>query len=149
MTKTLLAPIDLADRQNAKHVLDTAVEQTRAMDAELTVMTVVPDMSTGIDYRYAIRGAAAGSIDYDKKRVLDDVLAALNTFVGDTLPDGMSVRTIVRHGTVYQQVLDVAAEIRADQIVIGAQKQGISDFLLGSNAAIIVRHAKCSVSVVR
>ncbi|WP_425483103.1 hypothetical protein [Chelativorans alearense] len=32
----------------------------------------------------------------------------------------MTVDTIVRHGTVYEQILEVADDIGADQIVIGA-----------------------------
>ncbi|MDR8241073.1 universal stress protein UspG, partial [Acinetobacter baumannii] len=36
-----------------------------------------------------------------------------------------------------------------DVIVIGSRKPGISTHLLGSNAAAVVRHAECSVLVVR
>lgn len=149
MDKTLLAPIDLTDPPSARAVLDAAAAQAVAAGSTLTVMTVVPDIVTGIDYRYAIRGAAQGSIDYDKKRIVDEVLNELNGFVAASAPDGMAVKTIVRHGSVYQQVLEVADEIGADQITIGARQKGMRDFLLGSNAAIIVRHAKCSVNVIR
>ena len=37
----------------------------------------------------------------------------------------------------------------ADLIVIGCHAPGVGDFLLGSNAARVVRHAGCSVYVVR
>ena len=44
----------------------------------------------------------------------------------------------------------ISAEIEStDLIVIGAHKAQISDFLLGPNAARVVRHSKASVLVVR
>ena len=42
-----------------------------------------------------------------------------------------------------------AAEWRADLIVVGSHRPVMSDYLLGSNAKTIVRHAQCSVLVVR
>jgi nucleotide-binding universal stress UspA family protein len=61
----------------------------------------------------------------------------------------MKVGTIARHGSVYEQVLKVAEELEVDQIVLGAHRPGLADFLLGPNTARIVRHATCSVNVVR
>ena len=46
-------------------------------------------------------------------------------------------------------MLEVAEEIKPDQIVIGAHRPGLQDFLLGPNTARVVRHAKCSVNVIR
>ena len=112
-------------------------------------MTVVPDMITGIDYRYAIRGETGGSQQYDMREIVQEALEKLNEVVSDRTPTGMTVDTIARHGSVYEQVLQVAEEIGADQIVIGAHRPAVSDFLLGPNTARVVRHAKCSVNVVR
>jgi len=149
MANTILVPVDLRDRENAEKVIDSAILAARVAEAGLSVMSVVPDVMTGIDLRYAIRGENAGSIEFDKQAMLDGTLAELNAFVEERLPSDMEVDTIVRHGTVYEQVLKVAEEIDATQIVMGAQDRGITDFLLGSNASIVVRHAKCSVNVVR
>lgn len=44
---------------------------------------------------------------------------------------------------------DYAEKIGADCIVIGSHKPGLRDFLLGSTAARVVRHANCSVHVLR
>lgn len=149
MPGTILVPLDLRDRDNAERVLEQAILTARVADADLCTLAVVPDLISGIDLRYAIRGENAGSIQFDKQAMLDGTLEDLNGFVADRLPDDMEVETIVRHGTVYEQVLAVAEEIGASQIVMGAQDRGLSDFLLGSNAAIVVRHARCSVNVVR
>ena len=41
-------------------VLVTAVSQTKVREGEMTVMTVVPDILSGLDFRYAIRGEMGG-----------------------------------------------------------------------------------------
>ena len=63
--------------------------------------------------------------------------------------EGIDVEQVVRPGSVYKTTLNFARDIGADLIVMGAHKPGMADYLLGSNASQIVRHAKCSVWVVR
>jgi len=149
MTTKILVPIDLADLPTMEKVLKAAVQQAEAARAAMTVMTVVPNMVTGLDYRYAIRGETGGSQEYDVREIVQEALARLNEIVAEHTPSGMPVDTIARHGTVYEEVLEVAKEIEADQIVIGAHRPGLADFLLGPNTARIVRHATCSVNVIR
>lgn len=149
MTTSILVPIDLADLETSLKVLAAGVSQAVGARAKLTVMTVVPAFVGGLDYRYAIRGETGGSIDYDVKEIVSEALARLNDIVAENTPEGTTVDTIVRHGTVYEQILQVAEDIGADQIVIGAHRPQISDYLLGPNTARVVRHATCSVNVVR
>jgi universal stress protein F len=149
MTTSILAPVDLADTATAQIVLTAALDQAVGAKAKLTVMTVVPDFVGGLDYRYAIRGETGGSADYDVREIVAEALARLNDIVSTRAPEGMTIDTVTRHGTVYEQILRVAEDIGADQIVIGAHRPQLSDYLLGPNTARVVRHAKCSVNVVR
>jgi nucleotide-binding universal stress UspA family protein len=130
-------------------VLAAAVMQVKAGGGELIVMTVVPDIIAGLDWRYAIRGETGGSEEFDMKAIVADALQRLNEIAAKHVPDGMKVQTLARRGTVYEQVLNVAEELAVDQIVIGAHRPALSDFLLGPNTARIVRHAHCSVNVIR
>lgn len=59
------------------------------------------------------------------------------------------VRHVVGRGTVYEEILRIAGEIGSDLIVIGSHRPELKDYLLGPNAARVVRHADCSVLVVR
>ncbi len=149
MTTKILAPIDLMDLKTSEKVLSAAIEQAVAAKGDLTVMAVAPHILTGVDYRYAIRGEMGGSGAYDAEKIVADTLERLNQVVTDLTPKGMHVNTIARHGTVYEQILKVADDIEADQIVIGAHRPGLADFLLGPNTARVVRHANCSVNVIR
>ena len=149
MTRKILVPIDLLDAATMNKVLEAAVEQSKSGGGELTVMTVVPDIIAGLDWRYAIRGETGGSEEFDMKQIVSEALERLNQIVADQVPAGTKVDTIARRGSVYEQVLKVAEEINADQIVLGAHRPGLSDYLLGPNTARVVRHATCSVNVIR
>ena len=55
----------------------------------------------------------------------------------------------VRFGGIYVEILAEADNWGADLIVIGSHRPSMSTYLIGSNAKTIVRHAKCSVLVIR
>jgi nucleotide-binding universal stress UspA family protein len=59
------------------------------------------------------------------------------------------VSSTVRFGAIYPEVLAEAEDWSADLIVVGSHRPTMATYLLGSNAKTIVRHAKCSVLVVR
>jgi nucleotide-binding universal stress UspA family protein len=63
---------------------------------------------------------------------------------------GFAVTTRIVEGEVRSAILDVAAQEHADLIVLGSHgRTGLSRFALGSVAESVVRHAHCSVTVVR
>ena len=90
-----------------------------------------------------------GSEDYDLKGIVQEALERLNEIVAEHTPSGMKVRTIARHGTAYEEILKVAEKIGATQIVMGAHRPSLADYLIGPTTARVVRHAECSVNVLR
>ena len=57
---------------------------------------------------------------------------------------------LVTHGaSIYAKILGVAEEAEADLIVVGPHRPAMKDYLLGTNAARVLRHARCSVLVAR
>lgn len=141
MYKDILLAIDLDDEASWKKALPTAVEYCNAFGATLHVITVAPSFGMTIVGQFF-------PADYEDQ-VEDSLLAALREFVGRHVPDGVRVRSIVSQGTIYKEVLDCAKRIGIDLIVIAAHRPELSDYLLGPNAARVVRHAACSVLVVR
>ncbi|WP_370232546.1 universal stress protein [Cognatishimia sp.] len=61
--------------------------------------------------------------------------------------DGMHAEVIKGHA--YRAIIEYADNGQFDCIVIGSHKPGVSDFLMGSTAAKVVRHAACAVHVHR
>jgi len=70
---------------------------------------------------------------------------------GDALRTaGFHVSTEVEEGNPKSQIIDVAKRWQADLIVLGSHgRKGMSRFLMGSVSEAIVRHAHCSVEIVR
>ena len=60
---------------------------------------------------------------------------------------GVERKLVVGH--VSRTIVDYANENGVDCIVMGSHKPGLSDYLLGSTAARVVRHASCAVHVFR
>lgn len=149
MSEKILVPIDMADQTTGLKIIAEGVTQAKARNADLVVMTVVPDMLTGLDYRYAIRGEMHGSQQFDLREIVQEALTRLNEIVEEHTPDGMDVETIARNGTAYEQILNVAREIGATGIIMGAHRPSLADYLIGPTTARVVRHADCSVQVVR
>jgi universal stress protein F len=51
--------------------------------------------------------------------------------------------------SMYAEILGVAEEAEADLVVVGSHRPAMKDYLLGTNAARVVRRARCSVLVAR
>ena len=141
MYNDILLAIDLNDESSWKRTLPLAVEYCRAFGARLHVLTVVPDFGMSIVGQYFPKG-------YEKK-VADEIMQKLRDFVDEQVPEGIRVRHVVGEGTVYEVILSVAGKVGADLIVVSASRPELKDYLLGPNAARVVRHAECSVLVVR
>lgn len=140
MAMKILVPIDLniADADQG-----TLREALRLLEdgGVLHIVTVLPDY-----------GLPMVSDQFDRSREArahEATRVALANWVADHVPAGIEARTQVLTGTVYDQIIRAANRIGVDLIVIGAHRPEISDYLLGSNAARVVRHAKQSVYVVR
>ena len=74
----------------------------------------------------------------------------LDKMAADAKRDGLTVRTVLRTGSVYGEIVDLATEERADLIIIGTLgRGGMSRALLGSMADRVVRLAPCPVLTVR
>lgn len=141
MYKHILATIDLGHESSWKKVISTAVQMCEVSGASLHVMTVLPDMGMSIIGQYFPKGFESEA----KEKALEQ----LKEFVSENVSDGIDVQHIVGVGTVYEVILNTAKTIEADLIIIGAHRPDLKDYLLGPNAARVVRHADCSVLVVR
>lgn len=142
MTRSVLCAVDLNDPSDAA-VLERAAKLADMDGAQLDVMTVVPDF--GESY-------VAGFFEPDfHDRMMESAHEALVRMSEEVLgPErNADVRHIVAIGSAYQGILDTATSAGSDLIVIGAHKPDLKDFLLGPNAAHVVKHAPCSVYVVR
>jgi len=140
MFKSIIVPVDVADLHVAQLAIESAVKLADPVGARLTLIHVVPIMP--LMMLDTVPVSFEGEVAEKAKSTLADLGRAID------LPGG-TVSTVVRIGGVYHEVLAIAEEQGADLVVVGSHQPSVASFLLGSNACAIVRHASCSIMVVR
>ena len=138
MFKRVLVAVDLGDRAGFDRSMDTAEELAEKHGAELHVVTVLPTFSM------PIVGSYFPSSHEDA--VLEKARTALADWLGARKP---GAKGHVAHGTIYDEIMKAADKLNCDVIVMASHRPELKDYLLGPNAARVVRHAKQSVFVVR
>lgn len=140
MYKTLLVPIDIAEVDTARPALERAVALAQASNGTVRLIHVRSLMPV------AYMEFVPATFDIDQQRDAETRLAEIAASV--PLP-AEKVSATVRMGAIYNEILEEAETTGADLIVVGSHRPTMATYLLGSNAATIVRHATCSVLVVR
>lgn len=141
MYKNILVPIDVYDENSWMSHLPVALEMAKVFKSKLSIMTVVPDTGMALVTQYFSKDSA--------KKIVDETKEKLNRLVKEKVPEGIKVQYIVSTGNVYESIIKKAKEIDADLIVISASRPELKDYLLGPNAARVVRHSDRSVLVIR
>jgi nucleotide-binding universal stress UspA family protein len=141
--QNIVALVDLDDESSWHKPLATAIEYARYNGARLHVLSVVPDAR--FKMTFVVQPIRE---DYECK-LTDYARQRLAALIKEHAVDEVQLDPVVRFGSVYKEALRFAHDIEADLIVLGSHKPDLKDYLLGSNAALIVRHAMCSVWVVR
>lgn len=141
MFKEILLPIDLGDVDSSMKALSTAVGLAKGAGATLHVLAVVPGFGMSIVSQYFPE-------DFEEKS-LADAARRLQDFIDANVPAKVASQAVVANGTVHEEILRVARDNACDLIVMASHPPALKDYLLGPNASHVVRHAACSVMVVR
>lgn len=136
MYKTILVPIDMAHAAEGKANIDLATQHAAA-GANIILLNVVEDIPS-----WAAVELPAGLLDKSIRSSQSELKAIVAA-------SGMKMEVVVRTGHSYNTILEVAEEKNADLIIIASHRPGLKDYFLGSTAAKVVRHANCSVLVIR
>ena len=140
MFKKILVAVDLEHGTLVDDLLGVAADIANIHGAQVHLLNVI----------VAAQAVVSQFLpeNYEKmasKKIVED-LAALAAKVD--LTDG-AVTSSVRFGSVYQEILAHANKFGADLIIVASHKPNVGDYLLGTTAARIVRHASCSALVIR
>jgi nucleotide-binding universal stress UspA family protein len=141
MYKTIFVPVDINQDSSWKGALPHALDFAKRNGANLVLFSVVPDFGMSMVGSFFPK-------DYAKTAMLE-AETELAAIAKANIPDGVNYSCHVRHGTIYKRIIKAADELGADLIVLTSHRPETKDYLLGPNAARVVRHAKQSVFVVR
>lgn len=138
--KRILVPLDFS--KSSSKALHYAISLARQFGAEIDLVHV---MTVPV---YFEGPAIAVTADYEKSR---------NAAAGKQMeewraevPHEITVRTELRTGSPYHEIILAADETNTDLIIMGTHgRSGVSHMLIGSTAERVVRQAPCPVLTVR
>lgn len=135
MYKNILIPIAVDHNPNTAKAI-SAARQLLTKGGKITALAVVE----------TIPPYTVSTLPEELKLKSDEnVQASLIAELGDA-PD---ISSDVVNGHAARSILRYAVDHGADCIIIASHRPGLKDYLLGSTAGRVVRHAACAVHVVR
>jgi len=140
MYKKILVAVDLSEQDIAQPALAAAIELGNLTNAELRLVHV----------RHRLPSSPIGALAADLLSDQEDFFKGEMDKMMALVPyakDRLSCANLI--GTVYAEILHEAKQWGADLIVLSAHRPSMATYLLGSNAAKVVRHAECNTLVVR
>lgn len=140
MFRSILCPVDPSEPGLEQKALSVATLLAKAGDASITLLSVVPDMP--------VMAAEYLPADFHKTQ-MSETRAILDSIAATSGLPKERVTTRVRIGRPYHEILEEAEACHADLIVMASHRPRLATYLLGSNAAHVVRHAACSVMALR
>ena len=139
MFKTILVPVDISQLDAAIQALSLAKDVAKARGGKIVLLNVVEEVPN-----YIAAEIPAEVLSNSIERAEIELVAFAER-------EGMSgeAEIVVRRGHAARDILAFASERKADMIVMASHDPGLVDYFLGSVAGHVVRHAHCSVLVVR
>lgn len=143
MYKKILMPVDVFEMDLSDKAVRHAANLAKAEGASITLVNILPASS-----RSLLRGFNADIKKFEEYMSAESG-KKMNELkrLFDISPE--NIHTLVRFGSVRDEIIKLSKEGEYDVIVIGSRNPGITTHLLGSNAESILRYATIPVLVAR
>ncbi len=136
-----LVPVDPDVPASWTRTIPLAEQVSADWGTEIHLITVVPAFGMSLVGTHFPK-------DYEEK-ALAAARTRLEEIVRESAKRPEAIHLHVAHGTIYEEILHAASELRCDLVVMTAHRPELRDYLIGPNAARVVRHAPQSVFVIR
>lgn len=136
MFSNILIPVDLGDIARAKDNLKRAAELIEE-NGKITLINVVEEIPTYVEF------------DLPENYAAQHVIAAQDRLENMVKTENIKADFDILRGQPGSAIIDFAEQNGVDLIIMASHKPELMDYLIGSTAARVVRHAKCSVMVIR
>lgn len=141
--KKVLVPIDFSDY--SKSALKYAINFAKSFNAEMLLVYVVEPIIYPPDFSMGQIAMPSINIDWDT-RAKEELEKLAKNEVGTV----KAVKTIVKTGKPFVEIIETANEEDADLIIIATHgHSGVEHILFGSTAEKVVRKAPCPVLTLR
>ena len=141
--RRILCPIDFSD--HSRRALDHAIAIARWYEARVTVLHVFAPTPVAALGPTPVVSEPIFLTPIYRDQLVDD----LRLFAGREGAPGVAIDAVVREGNPAGEVLNLAASVKADLVILGTHgRSGFERLLLGSVAEKVLRKASCPVMTV-
>ena len=138
MFKSVFVPLDLEEPSSWSKALPVGADMAKMSDASLTLGTIISNWDASREAQWSPEGLS---------RMIGDAERQLRKVAVEFNIERFDVRAA--SGAIGSGILGLAEQSEADLVVLASHRPGLKDYLIGANALHVVRHARCSVFVVR
>lgn len=142
MYKHILVPIDLNDKGFSDKAVELAVWHAKHSNAKIHLLNVLPGVHMSMVATYFPKDAA--------HQMKVDVKNQLIEFADTHITENINYTTFVAEGKPYTTILEHAAKVNADLIIMPSHKRSkVDKVILGSVASKVVQNSPVNVLVVK
>jgi len=139
----VLVPIDFSDY--SKIALKYAIDFAQKFNAEMFLVYVVEPVIYPPDFSMGQIAIPSVNTEWDIKAKEE-----LDKLADSEIPDGVKVKTTIKTGKPFLEIIETASEEDVDLIIIATHgHSGMEHILFGSTAEKVVRKAPCPVLTLR
>ncbi len=136
MYKNIIVPIDMGQEERGRKALEIA-QRLCDKGGILHLVNVIEEVPA-----YVAAELPSDIYENSRKQVKDKLHELAESTSAETQIE-------IRHGRPANEIMSAAEEVGADLIIVASHRPEFADYLLGSTAARVVRHANCAVLVDR
>ena len=141
--KKVLVPIDFSDY--SKSSLRYAVNFAKQFNAEIYLIYVLEPVIYPPDFSMGQIAIPSINAEWDER-----AREELENLAKTEIPKRINVKTILKNGKPFLEIIDAASEENIDLIIIATHgHSGVEHILFGSTAEKVVRKAPCPVLTLR
>ena len=139
----ILVPIDFSDY--SKSALKYAVNFCKNCQAEMFLIYVVEQVVYPPDFSMGQIAIPSVNAEWDERARQE-----LDKLAKEHIPSTVQVKTIIKTGKPFIEIIETAGELDIDLIIIATHgRSGMEHILFGSTAEKVVRKAPCPVLTLR
>lgn len=132
-----------------KVLLPVSFEEGRDSEKALGVAKLLADPGMPVTVLHVVEEVPPYIVQYLPDNQLEKNFEDIEKILRDRFAGVPDLEVDVIEGHAGYSIVEYATENNYDCIVISSHRPGLQDYFLGSTAARVVRHAPCSVHVVR
>lgn len=133
-----------------KHILvAVSFEEDHDPTASILVANVLADKGARVTVLHVADHIPSYAISYMPAEYMRDLRTAIQAELDDLAGQFTNGRGVLVEGHPGRTILEWSEANAVNCIVLDSHRPGLEDYFLGSTASRIVRHAQCSVHVVR